>query len=181
MTPELELQKINAGFAALKQFHEIFGFARLFHCVDGWYVSNETDEGLGGGRLGLSMYGETPQEALFALARFLEDPKIPVSVSCLECGNDAPCCEFTFNSTRGCRDIEFMCSHCWEMMFTHEICPSCMGKLETAEDISGLDAPTWEATCAKCGKIVLRGDGEKYPEFKMRLLDLTAKEGLYGE
>lgn len=174
MTPELEIQKINAGFAALKQFHKIFGFARLFHCIDGWYVSNKTDGGLGGGGLELSMYGETPQEALFALARFLEDPKVPAPVSCQKCGKDAPCCEFTFNSVRGDRDIEFMCPHCWEMMFTREICPLCMGKLETAEDISGSDDPTWVAKCANCGKIVLRGEGEEYPQFEMRPLDLIA-------
>jgi len=171
MTPEPELQKINAGFVALKQFHEIFGFARLSRCVDGWYVSNKTDEGIGGGGPGLSMYGEAPQEALFALVRFLEDPKIPASITCHKCGKDAPCGDFTFNSPRGYSDIEFTCPHCWEVMFTHEICPLCMGKLEDLPDTSRSD-PTWHEKCSKCGEIVLRGEGEEYPKFRMQSLDL---------
>jgi len=170
---EVELQKISDGFAALARFHKIFGFARLFHCVDGWYVSNKTDEGIGGGGPGLSMYGETPQEALFALVRFLEDPKVPASIPCQKCGEDAPCDDFTFNSTRGSRDIDFTCPHCWEMMWAREICPLCMGKLEDLPDTPGFD-PTWHEKCSKCGEIVLRGDGEEYPKFEMKTLDLVA-------
>ena len=181
MTPELEFQKINAGFEALARFNEIFGFARLFHCIDAWYISNKTDEGIGSGGVGLSVHGETPQEALFALARFLEDPKIPVPISCLKCGKPAPCDDFVFESSHYGFDVQFVCPHCWDMVSANGICPLCRGRLESFEDGAGSFNPTWHEKCAKCGEVVLRGDGEEYPEFEMKTLDLTAKEDLDGE
>ena len=175
-----EVLELEAGFAALETFKRAFGFCRLYECIDGWYVSNKTDEGIGGCDPCIRIYGKTPKEALLAAAQFLEDPLIPSAIDCPHCGNTISCKEFSVNKHHR-REVEFFCWHegCYEPSFADDICPACMGPLEVieVETPDGVDMRTrWDAKCKKCGKVFPRGNdiNEEYPNFKMERIDLEA-------
>jgi len=169
---------LEEGFEALEKFDRYFGFARLYRCVDGWYVSNHTDEGIGGDDPCIRAYGKTPQEALIAAAQFLRDPKLPAPIPCPGCGKTTACHEFMVNK-KGRREAEFFCwgnGDSCGCIFLDDICPSCMGSLEVIEDEAAGNRTQWEAKCLNCGKIFPRGSDavEEYPDLKMEPLDLDA-------
>jgi hypothetical protein len=174
----MEMLELEEGFSALETFCQCFGFARLYRCFDGWYVSNQTDEGIGGCDPRIRIYGKTPEEAVIATAHFIRDPKIPSAIACPHCGVTIPCKEFVVNKPHR-REVEFFCWNdgCYASSAASDICPACMGPLEVieVETLDGVDVRTkWDAKCKKCGKIFPRGNDidEEYPDFKMEKIDL---------
>ena len=174
-----ELIELERGFEALEKWQYYFGFARLYQCGGGWYVSNKTDEGIGGADPEIKAYGVTPKEALIAAARFLEDPKIPSDIPCPGCGKIMKVHSYTYN---GCSrtDIEFFCwglgDNCG-MVLAEDICPRCGGYLDFETDETyDRNTDKWDVVCQKCGEKFSRGNDVdlEVADLKFEKIDLEA-------
>lgn len=168
-------ERLETAFAALLEWQRCFGFCRLYCGAAGWYVSNQTDEGLGGANPNLQAYGKTPEDAALAAASFLKDPKIPVPIVCPGCSERLAVSSFTYGKPEP--DFEFACTNanCFNVYSSDYLCPACLGELVVCDDSDArIGTSTWKTQCDRCGKVYPRGEGIKidYPVFSFEPLHL---------
>lgn len=164
---------LEEALASLEKWNAIFGFVRLYRTIDGWAVSNKTDEGIGGSGPDISIFGKTPKEAILSAARFItEDLKVPAPLKCPNCGEMIPISDYDIDQEK--LRLCYYCWNCYESYHEDDICPDCFGALEVIE-IEGADPvrTIWESKCKACGKIYARGKVEvRYPEWVFEKLAL---------